>query len=148
MTIYYQPYPQPNMIQRATLLTTTGGAFTFIVEPQILTTYEATWKGAYATPTSIEVTPKLTLGRNNGWIIHASGGRSFAGRAVQFQRLNPATGQWVTLKKPLLNSRSSARVLYHLPKGMNHLRVTLSVNQAGAGFLGAISTTVAFRQLV
>ncbi len=146
VTIYYQPYPQPNMIQRATLLTTTGGAFTFIVEPQILTTYEATWKGAYATPTSIEVTPNLTLGRNNGWIIHASGGRSFAGRAVQFQRLNPATGQWVTLKKPLLNSRSSARVLYHLPKGMNHLRVTLSVNQAGAGFLGAISTTVAYRQ--
>jgi plastocyanin len=148
VTIYYQPYPQPNMIQRATLLTTTGGAFTFIVEPQILTTYEATWKGAYATPTSIEVTPKLTLGRNNGWIIHASGGRSFAGRAVQFQRLNPTTGQWVTLKKPLLNSRSSARVLYHLPKGMNHLRVTLSVNQAGAGFLGAISTTVAYKQLV
>jgi plastocyanin len=148
VTIYYQPYPQPNMIQRATLLTTTGGAFTFIVEPQILTTYEATWKGAYATPTSIEVTPKLTLGRNNGWIIHVSGGRSFAGRAVQFQRLNPATGQWVTLKKPLLNSKSSARVLYHLPKGMNHLRVTLSVNQAGAGFLGAISTTVAYRQLV
>ena len=67
---------------------------------------------------------------------------------MQFQRLNPATGQWVTLKKPLLNSRSSARVLYHLPKGMNHLRVTLSVNQAGAGFLGAISTTVAYRQLV
>jgi plastocyanin len=148
VTIYYQPYPQPNMIQRATLLTTTGGAFSFIVEPQILTTYEATWKGAYATPTSIEVTPKLTLGRNNGWIIHVSGGRSFAGRAVQFQRLNPATGQWVTLKKPLLNSKSSARVLYHLPKGMNHLRVTLSVNQAGAGFLGAISTTVAYRQLV
>ncbi len=59
VTIYYQPYPQPNLIQRATLLTTTGGAFTFIVEPQILTTYEATWKGAYATPTSIEVTPKL-----------------------------------------------------------------------------------------
>jgi plastocyanin len=148
VTIYYQPYPQPNLIQRATLLTTTGGAFTFIVEPQILTTYEATWKGAYATPTSIEVTPKLTLGRNNGWIIHAFGGRSFAGRAVQFQRLNPATGQWVTLKKPLLNSKSSARVLYQLPKGMNHLRVTLSVNQAGAGFLGAISTTVAYRQLV
>jgi plastocyanin len=148
VTIYYQPYPQPNLIQRATLLTTTGGAFSFIIEPQILTTYEATWKGAYAAPTSIEVTPKLTLGRNNGWIIHASGGRSFAGRAVQLQRLNDSTGQWVTLKKVLLNSRSSARVLYHLPKGMNHLRVTLSVNQAGAGFLGAISTTVAYKQLV
>ena len=140
VVIYYQPYPQPNLIQRAVLLTTTGGAFSFLVEPQILTTYEAAWKGAYATPTSIEVVPKLTLGRNNGWIIHASGGRSFAGRAVQLQRLNAATGQWVTLRKVLLNTKSSTRVLYTLPKGMNHLRVTMSVNQAGAGFLGAIST--------
>jgi plastocyanin len=147
VVIYYQPYPQPNLIERATVLTTTGGTFSFIVEPQILTTYEAAWKNAYATPTSIEVAPKLTLGRNNGWIIHASGGRSFAGRSVQFQRLNGLTGQWITLRKVMLNSKSSARVLYPLPKGVNHLRVTLSVNQAGAGFLGAISTTVTYKQL-
>jgi plastocyanin len=147
VTIYYQPYPQPNLIQRATLLTTTGGVFSFIVEPQILTTYEAAWKNAYATPTSVEVAPKLTIGRNNGWILHASGGRSFAGRSVQLQRLNASTGQWVTLRKVMLNSKSSARVLYRLPKGLNRLRVTMSVNQAGAGFLGAISTTVTYRQL-
>jgi plastocyanin len=147
VTIYYQPYPQPNLIQRATLLTTTGGVFSFIIEPQILTTYDAAWKGAYATPTSIEVVPKLTLGRNNGWIIHAAGGRTFAGRAVQLQRLNSLTGQWVTLRKVLLNTKSSARVLYRLPKGVNHLRVTMSVNQSGAGFLGAISATVTYKQL-
>jgi plastocyanin len=147
VTIYYQPYPQPNQIQRATLLTTTGGVFSFLVEPQILTSYEAAWKGAFATPTAVEVVPKLSLGRNNGWILHASCGRSFAGRAVQLQRLNAATGQWVTLRKVLLSAKSSARVLVRLPKGINHLRVTMSVNQAGAGFLGAISTTVTYRQL-
>lgn len=145
VTIYYQPYPQPNLIQRATVLTAPGGTFSFIVAPQILTTYEAAWKGAFATPTTVQVEPKLTLGRNNGWIIHAAGGRTFAGRAVQFQRLNAATGQWVTLKKVLLNSKSSARVLYTLPKGLNRLRVTMSVNQAGAGFLGVISSTVTWR---
>ena len=146
VTIYYRPYPQPNLIQRATVLTAPGGTFSFIVAPQILTTYEAAWKGAFAAPITVQVQPKLTLGRNNGWIIHAAGGRSFAGRAVQFQRLNAATGQWVTLKKVLLNSKSSARVLYVLPKGMNHLRVTMSVNQAGAGFLGVISPTVNWRR--
>jgi plastocyanin len=146
VTIYYQPYPQPNLIQRATVLTAAGGTYSFIVEPQVLTSYEAAWKGAYATPTTVQVVPKLTLGRNNGWIIHAAGGRSFAGRAVQFQRLNALTGQWVTLKKVLLNSKSSARVLATLPKGTNRLRVTMSVNQAGAGFLGAISPTVIWRQ--
>ena len=91
--------------------------------------------------------PKLTLGRNNGWIIHAAAGVSFHGKAVQFQRYNTSTGQWVTLKKVILNSKSSAKLLYKLPKGLNQLRLTMSVNQAGAGFLGAISPTVKYRQV-
>jgi plastocyanin len=149
VTIYYQPYPQPNLIERATVLTAADGSFSLIVEPQIATSYQASWKGAYATPTSVQVQPKLTLGRNNGWIIHAAAGVRFAGRAVQLQRLNRLTGQWVTLRKVLLNSKSSARVLLNprLPKGLNQLRVTMSVNQAGAGFLGAISPVVKYRQV-
>jgi plastocyanin len=148
VTIYYQPYPQPNPIQRATLLTADGGTFSFIVAPQVLTNYQAAWKGAYATPTTVQVAPKLTLGRNNGWIIHAAGGRSFAGKAVQLQRLNVATGQWVTVRKPLLGSKSSVKITnLKLPKGVNRLRVTMSVNQAGAGFLGTISPTVTWRQV-
>jgi plastocyanin len=147
VTIYYQPYPQPNLIERATVLTSADGTFSFIVSPQIATSYQAAWKGAYATPTSIQVQPKVTLGRNSGWIIHAAAGVSFYGKAVQFQRLNTLTGQWVTLKKVILNSKSSAKVLYKLPKGLNQLRVTMSVNQAGAGFLGAISPTVKWHQL-
>jgi len=147
VTIYYQPYPQPNLIQRATVLTSDGGAFSFIVAPQILTNYQAAWKGAYATPTTIQVAPSLSLGRNNGWVIHASAGHSFAGKAVQFQRLNPATGQWVTLKKVLLNAKSTAKFAYALPKGVNRLRVTMSVNQAGACFLGAVGSTITWRQV-
>jgi plastocyanin len=147
VTIYYQPYPQPNLIQRATVLTAADGSYSFIVGPQILTNYQATWKGAYATPTTVQVQPKLTLGRNSGWIIHAAAGRSFAGRTVQFQRLNAATGQWVTLKKVILNTRSSAKVIVVLPKGLNQLRVAMSVNQAGAGFLGGMSPVVKWRQL-
>src|SRR3954454_17201560 len=79
VTIYYQPYPQANLIQRATVLTAADGSFSFIVAPQILTTYQVTWKGAYATPTTVQVQPKLTLGRNNGWIVHAAAGTSFNG---------------------------------------------------------------------
>jgi plastocyanin len=146
VTIYYQPYPQPNLIQRATVLTGPGGTFSFLIAPRILTTYQAAWKGAYSLPSTVQVAPKVTIGRHNGWIIHVYGGKSFAGRAVQFQRLNPATGQWVTLKKPLLNGSSTARFELALPKGMNRLRVGLSVNQAGAGFLGTYSPTVSWRQ--
>lgn len=147
VTIYYQPYPQSNLIALATVLTGADGSYNYIVTPQIATNYEATWKGAYSTPTSVQVQPRLSIGRNNGWVVHAYGGRSFAGRAVQFQRLNSVTGQWVTLKKLLLNSKSGSKFELKLPKGMNQLRLTMSVNQAGAGFLGAIGPVVKWRQL-
>lgn len=146
VTIFYQPYPLPNPIQRAIVLTTTGGAFSFVISPQILTTYQATWKGAFSAPTTVQVQPRLTLGRSGAWLLHAYGGRSFVGRSVQLQRLNTLTGQWVTLAKVQLNSHSAARVVVTLPKGVSHLRVTMSVNQAGAGFLGAISDAIVWHQ--
>jgi plastocyanin len=146
VAIFYQPYPSPNAIQRAVVLTTTGGAFSFDVAPGILTTYQATWKGAFATPTTVQVQPRLALGRNGAWIIHAYGGHGLAGRDVQFQRLNTLTGQWVTLRKVQLNTRSAARVVLTLPKGLNHLRLAMSVNSAGAGLLGGLSPVLNWRQ--
>ena len=146
VTIYYQPYPQANLIQRASLLTGDGGTFSYVVTPQVLTTYQATWKGAYATPTTVQVQPKLSLGRHNGWLVHVYAGRQFAGRTVQFQRLNVVTGKWVTLKRVFLNASSSAHFQLTLPKGMNQLRLTMSVNQAGAGYLGVIGPTIKYRQ--
>ena len=112
--------------------------------PPILTTYQASWRGAFSLPATIEVKPKITLGVNSGWRIRVWGGR-FAGRAVQFQRLNPLSGQWVTLRKPLLDRANRARVRFQLPKGVNRVRVAMSVNQAGAGFLGAFSPEVVWR---
>jgi plastocyanin len=146
VSIFYQPYPMPNAIQRAVVLTTTGGVFSFDVAPGILTTYQATWKGAFATPTTVQVQPRLTLGYNRGWIIHAWGGHGLSGRDVQFQRLNTLTGQWVTLKKVQLNTRSAARVVVTLPKGLNHIRLAMSVNSAGAGLLGGMSPVLNWRQ--
>jgi plastocyanin len=144
--IFYQPYPAPNAILRTTVLTTTGGVYTFAVAPGILTTYQATWKGAYAAPATVQVQPRLTLGRSGAWIVHAYGGHGLAGRYVQFQRLNTLTGQWVTLRKVQLNTRSGARVVLTLPKGLNRLRLAMSVNEAGAGLLGAVTQPITWRQ--
>jgi plastocyanin len=144
VTIYYQPYPQPNLIERATVLTGADGTFSFLVQPRILTTYQASWKGAFSLPASVEVRPKVTLGRNGGWLIHVYAGRSLAGRGVQLQRLNPSTGQWVTLRLARLNAANFVKVTpdVKLPKGTSRLRAAISVNQAGAGFLGSMSSLV------
>jgi plastocyanin len=146
VTIYYQPYPQPSLIQRATVLTTTDGVYSFIVAPGVLTTYQVSWKGAFATPTTVQVMPRLVLGRSNGWVVHVYAGRSMAGRVVQFQRWSALTGQWVTLKRVQLDRSSSARFSLKLPKGLNKLRLTMSVNQAGAGYLGVVGPTITWRQ--
>ena len=146
VTIFYQPYPLPSPIQRAVVLTTTGGAFTLNIAPSILTTYQASWNGAYSAPTTIQVQPKLTLGRNNGWIVHAYGAHGFVGKDVQFQRYNGATGQWVTLKKVMLGRTSSAKFEYVLPKGVNRIRLAMSVNEAGAGFLGVVGQPISWTQ--
>jgi plastocyanin len=146
VTVYSRPYPQPNPIELARVLTTTGGAFSLIVTPQILTTYQASWSGAFAAPTTVQVRPHLTLGYSGGWLVHAWGGRSFAGRTVLFQRLNVLTGQWVTLRRVQLNAHSAARVKLTLPKGVSHLRLTMSVNQAGAGYLGVIGQPITWRR--
>jgi plastocyanin len=55
-------------------------------------------------------------------------------------------GDKVTLRKVQLNSRSGARVAVTLPKGLNHLRLAMSVNAAGAGLLGATSPVLNWRQ--
>jgi plastocyanin len=146
VSIYYQPYPQTNLILRVTLLTGTGGTFSYIVAPGVLTTYQASWKGAFATPTTIQVRPRLSLGRSGAWIVHAYATRSMAGREVQFQRYDPSTGRWLTLRKVMLGSTSSARFALTLPKGVNQIRLAMSVNQAGAGYLGAIGPTITWRQ--
>ena len=81
VTIYYQPYPQPNLIQRSTVLTAAGGTFSFLVEPQVLTTYQAAWKGSYATPTTIQVNrSSRSAAPAPGSSTRAAGGPSRAAR--------------------------------------------------------------------
>ena len=124
-----------------------GGAFSFIVAPGMLTTYEASWKGALLDADDRAGACRgSSLGRNNGWVVHASASRPFAGRSVQIQRLNTSTGQWVTLRKVQLDSQSTARVPAEAARrASSRLRVTMSVNQAGAGYLGVIGPTVTWR---
>ena len=72
-----------------------------------------------------------------------AGARSFAGRFVQLQR-RTAAGRWVTVKRLRLNGRSAG--LFRaavLPRGTSTVRIAMSVNQAGAGYLAGFSRTIA-----
>ena len=80
VTIFYQPYPQPSLIARVTVLTATGGTFSFIVAPRIADHLPGFWKGAFATPTTMQVMPRLVLGRTMAGWCTSRGRRSPAAR--------------------------------------------------------------------
>jgi len=53
---------------------------------------------------------------------------------------------WVTLKKRHLSSTSTAVFRATLPRGPSSLRIAISINQAGAGYLGGISRTIVYHR--
>jgi plastocyanin len=141
----YLPYGAPSEIVLATVITGTDGVFSYNVAPKILTTYRAKWKTALSLPVSTAVAPSISFGRLNGFVTRVFAGRSMARKQVQLQRLS-SFGQWVTLKRVSLDLNSRARFRALLPCGANRLRIAMSVNQAGAGYLGAFSREITYRR--
>ena len=143
--LLHQPYGQGSEAVLATLITGPDGVFSFNVTPQILTTYRATWKTASSLPVQTAVAPSISFGRMNGWVTRVYAGRSMARKQVQLQRLS-RFGQWVTIKRVSLDLSSRARFRATLPLGVSRLRIALSVNQAGAGYLAAFSREITWRR--
>lgn len=144
--VYAQPYGQASYALVATVLTGTGGTWSYATTPEALTYYKARWGNRESVVAQIAVAPSISLRRIGNWfVVRAVGARKFSRRAVLVQRLN-AFGQWVTLRKVTLNSSGAQRFKVKLPMGRSQLRIAMSINQAGAGYLGAYSKTIQYRR--
>ena len=66
-------------------------------------------------------------------------GHSFAGRKVQLQELGQGQAGWRTIQQMPLNANSRVVFPALSTSGDVTLRIALSVNQAGVGFLGSTS---------
>jgi plastocyanin len=143
--IVHQPYGQPSPIVLATVVTGDGGTFGLTVAPKILTTYQALWKTAKSLVISTAVAPNIYFGRLNGFVTRVWAGRSMARKQVQLQR-RTRFGQWVTIKRVSLDLSSRARFGAVLPLGVNRLRIAMSVNQAGVGYLAGFSREITYRR--
>ena len=147
VSVFAQPTGQLSFVELAKVQTTTNGVWDYAVTPQILTAYKATWKGKTSAIITVAVSPKLTLTRSGRWFVtSARAAKSFAHRWVYVQRLN-RFGEWVSLKKVTLNRQGSQRFLIkNLPSGRNRLRVFMTTNQAGSGYLYGTSPVLSFRR--
>jgi plastocyanin len=141
VTIAAQPAGQTTKQVAATLQTTTGGAFSFTVTPQIGTLYQAQWRGAESSVT-IQVAPSIKLpapSRSGYFHFYVRAGESFAGKFVYLQRFS-RLGQWVSLARLKLGSRSGrlmsvGYVRSLVPRGRWSVRILMTADQVGAGYL-------------
>ena len=150
--VFAQPYGQSAPEQIGSAVSTTGGAWSFLVQPALQTSYEARWKpatgpAAASSPTTVKVRPRIgwrvktASGRLVTFSAKVSGARSFGGRFLYLQRRN-AFGQWVSLKKVFLGPASSATFKAKLPSGRSRVRLFMPAGQAGPGYIAGIGRTL------
>ncbi len=147
LTVFAAAFGRSTRSAVATVLTTDGGVWRYLARPRIRTSYSVAWQGATSGAITIGVRPRVTFRRigRARFTVRVLGRRSFAGRLVRLQRLT-ATGRWVTVKRVRLKGRSAASFRVNLRRGRSRLRVVMSVNQAGPGYLAGLSRTIVYRR--
>jgi phosphodiesterase/alkaline phosphatase D-like protein len=140
--IFAQEYGKGSPRLLATVATDASGFWSFPVAPRILTSYLASWQGGMSSAAVVGVRPAISLRRVSArrFATRVAGDHAFARRTVKLQRLT-AHG-WVNVKRVRLDRRGAATFRAALPRGRSTLRIAMSVNQAGAGYLGAFSRTI------
>jgi plastocyanin len=145
VSIFAQPYPQASFVKIADVQTASNGVYDFVYQPQILTAFRAQWRGRTSAVVTTGISPQLSLVKIGSWYVaRARASKSFSGRWVYAQRLN-AFGQWVSLRKVVLNRQSAQRFKLLLPRGRSLVRIYMGTNQAGAGYLFGASQNLSVR---
>jgi plastocyanin len=142
--ILAQPWGQASPTQLAVVKTASGGAFSYPATPSIYTTYTARWNNVTSAAVIAQVAPKVRLLAGGDGYMKAlvSAPVSMWHRHVYLQRLS-SFGQWVNVAALTLGEQNGRlfQPRAYLPTGTSHIRVYLSVNQAGNGLLAAHSGT-------
>lgn len=143
VTVFAQPYGQASPVLLATLLTTANGVWDVLVKPTLLTTYEAHWKTTVSQQIGVQLRPAITFSTSKRWgAVKIKADRSLAGKKAYLQKFS-RFHQWVKVRPIILGKSSSKRFLLGLPGGHRYaVRIFMSLNQIGAGYLDGFSGTV------
>jgi hypothetical protein len=147
VSVFAQKSGQSSFVAIASVLTDAGGAWRYAVKPSIGTVYKALFSGGASPVRTIGVRPAISLRglSKQRFATRVAAAHSFAGRTVQLQRRS-AGGRWPTIARARLNASGAAVFAPHLPRGSSTLRVAMSVNQAGLGYLGGVSARLTYRR--
>jgi len=148
VTLVQLPFGQTTKQVVATLQTTTGGAFSYTVTPQVNTTYQAQWPGKSESSVTVQVQPmiKLPFASKSGYFhFYVTAGTSFAGKTAYLQRYTLAK-TWVNIRALTLGPKSgrviSVKAVKRIvPRGRWSIRVFMPATEMGGGYLDSWSGT-------
>jgi len=147
LTILARPAAKPEFQPLTNVTTGPGGKWTLPTTPTVGPVYQAQFNGATSRILGVGVQPDLTssLLSRARVMAHVAAGRSLAGRHVQVQQL--VEGQWKTVAKlPLNQANEAIFTASMLPGGASTLRLAMSVNQAGSGYMGAFGEPFVYQR--
>ena len=103
------PCGQTAATKVTTVQTTTGGAYTAVVQPLKNTVYTVKVKNTSSQAVTVKVRPRLRLGKvaSHRYSLRVFAAQSFAGKYGTFQRYNGTLRRWITVKRVLLRANST-----------------------------------------
>ena len=135
-----------------TVATTTGGAFTALVQPLKNTAYAAKLRNTSSQAVTVKVRPRLRLGKVavKRYSLRVSAAQSFAGKYATFQRYNGTLRRWVNVKRVLLRANStgvaptviSSVTFRSSVPARRRIRVILPQLQVGSCYLPGTSNVI------
>jgi plastocyanin len=146
VTVWAQPYGTVSPVQVATLLTAANCVWDLVVKPTLLTTYQAHWKSTVSQPVGVQLRPSIAFSASKRFgSVKVKTDRALKGKKVYLQKFT-RFHEWVKVRPVILGNGSAKRFLLMLPRGHRYaIRIFMSLNQVGAGYLDGFSRTVVVR---
>jgi hypothetical protein len=136
-----------------TATTTTGGNFSYVVQPLKTTAYQVKYKTTTTSASvSVRVRPRITLAKvaPRRFTVRTFAAQSFAGKIAVLQRFNRTLGTWVKVRTATLRANTSgvaptvvsSVTLTAKVKAKTKLRIVLPQTQVGSCYLAGTSNAI------
>jgi len=147
ITVWAQPYGTVSPVQVAVLMTGLNGAWDIVVKPTQLTSYFVRWKSLSSQAVGVQVRPTIAFSAAKRFgSVKVKADRSLQGKKVYLQKFS-RFHEWVKVRGVILGNSSAKHFRLGLPVGGHRyaVRIFMSLNQAGAGYLDGYSRTLVVR---
>jgi len=143
--ILAREYGEKGFGRIGSVITKSGGRWTYVARPRILTTYVATTTGSLTSQVDVHVSPRLDLDLRHGVLsVSAKTLNTLRGHYVLVQVRRPG-GAWHGARNVVLGPGGRSSIAYQAPAGRSELRLFMAASQAGKGYDGGFSGILAYR---